>query len=123
MAELAKQDQLIEQLQCEINHRKEKINKQFRDVASISNSNKYLDGVANDYQKYYGFIKNERSSQKKYLEMILDYLDRLILEEKLSTEALKHARSEQRRTMGEINNIKGELDEIMSLSNIYDPSQ
>ena len=119
MAELAKHDQLIEQLQCEINHRKEKINKHFRDVASISNSNKYLDGVANDYQKYYGFIKNERSSQKKYLEMILDYLDRLILEEKLSSESLKHAKSEQMRTMGEINNIKSELDEIMSLPNIY----
>ena len=28
MTDIAKRDQLIEQLQCEINHRKEKINKQ-----------------------------------------------------------------------------------------------
>jgi len=119
MADIAKQDQLIEQLQCEINHRKEKINKQFRDVASISNSNKYLEGVAKDYESYYDHIKTEKNSQKQYLNMIIDYLDRLMLEEKLSTEAFKHARSEQRRTMGEIVNIKGELDEIMSLPNIY----
>ena len=52
--------------------------------------------------------------------MILDYLDRLIMEEKLSSEALKHAKSEQARTMGEIENIKGELDQIMSLPNIYE---
>ena len=119
MTDIAKKDQLIEQLQCEINHRKEKINKQFRDVASISNSNKYLEGVAKDYESYYDYIKNEKNSQKQYLNMIVDYLDRLLMEEKLSSEALKHAKSEQTRTMGEIDNIKGELDEIMSLPNIY----
>ena len=119
MTEIAKSDQLIEQLQCEINHRKEKINKQFKHVAEISTTNNYLEGVAKDYQHYYDFINSEKNSQKKYLEMILDYLDRLMLEEKLSTEALRHAKSEQKRTIGEIDTIKGELDEIMSLPNIY----
>ena len=66
MADIAKKDQLIEQLQCEINHRKEKINKQFKDVASISNSNKYLEGVAKDYESYYDYIKTEKNSQKGF---------------------------------------------------------
>ena len=60
MADIAQKDQLIEQLQCEINHRKEKINKQFRDVASVSKSNKYLEEVAKDYQSYYDYIKSEK---------------------------------------------------------------
>ena len=120
MSDIAKQDQLIEQLQCEINHRKEKINKQYINVSELTHSNKYLEGVSGDYHKYYDFIKNEKNSQRQYLEMILDYLDRLMLEEKMSTETLKHAKSEQNRTLAEIENIKGDLDEIMSLPNIHE---
>ena len=120
MTDIAKRDQLIEQLQCEINHKKEKINKQFRELKNLSKGNKYLENVAEDYQKYFKYMKSEKESQQKQLEMILDYLDRLVLEEKLSTEALKHAKSEQLRAMSEINNIKGEIDQIMSLPNIYE---
>ena len=61
-------------------------------------------------------MKSEKDSQRQYLEMIVDYLDRLILEEKLSTEALKHAKSEQLRAMSEINNIKEDINEIMSIN-------
>lgn len=118
MSDIAKRDQLIEQLQCEINHRKEKINKQFREVSDLSDGNEYLDNVKEDYQKYFKYMKSEKDSQRQQLEMILDYLDRLVLEEKLSSEALKHAKSEQLRAMSEINNIKGEIDQIMSLPNI-----
>ena len=37
----------------------------------------------------------------------------------MSTETLKHAKSEQNRKLAEIENIKGDLDEIMSLPNIH----
>ena len=120
MTDIAKRDQLIEQLQCEINHRKEKINKQFREVSDLSDGNEYLETVAKDYQKYFKYMKSEKDSQRQYLEMIVDYLDRLVLEEKLSSEALKHAKSEQLRAMSEINNIKKDINEIMSLPNIYE---
>ena len=117
--EIANQDKLIQQLQCEINNKKQLIDSQFKNVSEISHSNKYLENVADDYKRYYQYIKSQKESQQQFLNMILDYLDRLILEQNMSKEALDHAKMEQKRTLNEIENINADIDELMSLPNIY----
>ena len=60
---------------------------------------------------------DEREQQYKSLKTILDYLDRLILEEKLSDMYLQNVKKDQEHILIEMNHIKKDLDDILDTTN------
>ena len=52
MAEYAKRDQKIDQLRCELNHRKELLAGKLGKLSEASKVNSMLEGVVEDYKKH-----------------------------------------------------------------------
>ncbi len=111
--DIARQDKLLIILNNEIKKKKLYLNKRYKDITETSKANSFLNNVTDDYNTYYNHILDERENQYKSLKIILDYLDRLILEEKLSDMYLQNVKKDQEHILTEMNLIKKDLDDII----------
>ena len=93
------------------------INKQ-KKLKFITKQNKFLDAVKSDYQKYYGYIVQQKRDQIVALEVLEQYIKDLTLSGKLTKHNIEDAKEEQLKILREVNSIKGSLDSI-----IYDTQQ
>ena len=118
MTELAKQDQEIEELQCEINHRKQLLAKKLSVLSETSNINKFLSEVVEDYKEYNRYILKDKENQEKAMKNILDHLDAIIKEDDLTTESISHVKLQQKEILEELTKVKDNLQEILSASDI-----
>ena len=74
--------------------------------------NEFLEGVTNDYKRYHNYILAEKERERKQLEMLIGYLDKVLQEAGLSAEMANRARFQQNQILGEMDKIKDELDRI-----------
>ncbi len=88
------------------------INKQ-KKLTFITKQNKFLEEVKNDYQKYYGYIVQQKRDQIRALEVLDQYIKDLTLSGKLTKNNIEDAKEEQRKILREVNSIKGSLDSII----------
>lgn len=111
--ELAKRDIILRELQEEIEFRKKNIQKKQNYIKDRISTNEFLSTVAEDYKRYNDYIIRQKEQQESSFITILDYLDRLIKEGRLTEEALDHTKMQHRDIIGEINLIKKEIDDIV----------
>jgi hypothetical protein len=114
MSDIAIRDDIISQLNKKIEFRKKHIRENLLNIVEMSKTNEFLVDVADDYHKYNCHIKKQKQDQEKHLRTIIDYLDRLISEEKLTHASLEHAKMEQQRALQDIFYLKNEIDEIIT---------
>ena len=88
------------------------INKQ-KKLKFITKQNKFLDAVKSDYQKYYGYIIQQKREQITALEVLDQYINDLTLSGKLTKHNIEDAKEEQSKILSELNSIKGSLDSII----------
>jgi len=110
---LAVRDKTIQDLQNQIAERKNLLIKKHKNLKQVIHDNEFLEDVYQDYGKYHGFIKKQKEEQIAAFEIINDYLEKIILETKLTDKSLSEAKMEQRVIMQRINDIKKELEEII----------
>ena len=116
--DIANQDKLLIVLNNEIKKKKLYLNTRYKDITKTTNANSFLKNVKDDYDSYYNYILDEREQQYKSLKTILDYLDRLILEEKLSDMYLQNVKKDQEHILIEMNHIKKDLDDILDTTKL-----
>jgi cell division septum initiation protein DivIVA len=112
---LAQRDLLINQINKQIKAKRELLVKKSKQLEKKQEINEFLGDVKNDYNKYYNYIIKEKMKQYEAMNMLNTYLEDLIHSEKLVSNQLKMAKIDQRQILEEMNKIKGELDEIVSL--------
>ena len=78
MAEYAKRDQKIDQLRCELNHRKELLAGKLGKLSEASKVNSMLEGVVEDYKKHTQQVVEEKNRQDKALRDILEHLNKVM---------------------------------------------
>jgi uncharacterized protein YecA (UPF0149 family) len=88
--------------------------KKRKDLDDKSKTNKYLNGVKSDYNKYYEYIVNEKKQQYNALVLLKEYMNDLMQTEKLVDNQLKSAKYDQKDILDEIDNVKYELDELIN---------
>ena len=110
--DLAKRDKFIELLQSEINKTQDSVMGYLEETKKVQNENEFLESVTNDYKRYHKYILDEKERERKQLEMLMGYLDKILQEAGLSAEMANKARFQQNKILGEMENIKGELDRI-----------
>ena len=110
--DLATRDQVIELLQSEINKTQDTVLDYLEEAKDVQKENEFLEGVTNDYKRYHKYIVDEKERERKQLEMLMGYLDKVLQEAGLSAEMANKARFQQNQILGEMDNIKGELDRI-----------
>lgn len=91
------------------------INKQ-KKLRFISKQNRFLDAVKNDYEKYYGYITQQKKDQITSLEILDEYIKDLTLSGKLTRHNIEDAKEEQKKILKEVSSIKASLDSIINNS-------
>ena len=114
MAEYAKRDQKIEQLRCELNHRKELLAGKLGKLSEASKVNSMLEGVVEDYKKHTQQVVEEKNRQDKALRDILEHLNKVMEEEGLTDKGLEHIRQQQKEILDELDLVKRNMDNILS---------
>jgi hypothetical protein len=89
------------------------MNKQ-KKLRFITKQNKFLEAVKDDYEKYYGYISQQKREQIKALEVLDEYIKDLTISGKLTKHNIEDAKEEQSRIVREVNSIKGNLDSIIN---------
>ena len=119
--DLANRDKIIELLQSEINKTQDSVMGYLEETKDVQKENEFLEGVTNDYKRYHKYIVDEKERERKQLEMLMGYLDKVLQEAGLSAEMANKARFQQNKILGEMDNIKGELDRITQPPNVMNP--
>ena len=109
---LAKRDKMIERIRSEIDKTQDAVMKYLEDAKKVQNDNEFLEGVTNDYKRYHKHIFGEKERERKHMEMLINYLDKVLKEAGLSAEMANRARFEQNKILGEMEKVKGELDRL-----------
>jgi hypothetical protein len=110
---LAQRDKQLLQIENEIKNKKMLLVQKRRDLDKKEKLNEYLSGVKTDYNKYYDYIVGEKQQQLNTLNLLKEYLDDLVQTENLVDRQLKTVRRDQKDILGEISNIRNELDNII----------
>jgi hypothetical protein len=114
--EISQQDKLLLLLQNELDNKKSNLVERYKEIQETSKINSFLKDVVNDYQTYYNYINQQKQSQQMTLQMVLDYLDNLLMQENLTEESIKFNQQEQEKILLEMNKIKKELDDITDIT-------
>ena len=110
---LAIRDKNIKDLQSKLEERRQILLEQHRNLKKTTKENEFLEEVAQDYNKYYGFIKKQKEEQIAAFELINEYLEKIISDSKITETSLRTAKQEQSQIIERINNIRKELEDIM----------
>lgn len=110
---LGNKDLYLIKIQNEIKNKKHLLVKKRKELENKSKTNKYLNEVKNDYTKYYDYILNEKQQQYNALLLLKEYMDDLVKTENLVDNQIRTAKYDQKDILGEIDNVKQELDELM----------
>jgi len=89
------------------------INKQ-KKLRFISKQNRFLDAVKNDYEKFYGYISQQKKDQIRALQLLDEYIKDLTLSGQLTKHNIEDAKEEQSKILKEVNFIKESLDSIIT---------
>ena len=89
------------------------INKQ-KKLRFISKQNKFLDAVKNDYEKFYGYISQQKKDQIRALQFLDEYIKDLTLSGQLTKHNIEDAKEEQSKILKEVNLIKEGLDSLIN---------
>ena len=118
--DLAMRDKIIQHLQVEIKRTQGNVMDQLVDIDEIRRENSYLNDVYDDYRRYHTYIIDQKRRQKEQMEMLVNYLEKSLMEAGVTDSMEKHARFEQNRIMKDLDTIKEELEEIISQDNLND---
>lgn len=110
---LRKKDEQFMVIQNLIDAKRQMLIDKQKKIKSISNQNEFLHEVKNDYNKYYGYIRQQKQDQIQALSLLDKYIHDLTTSGSLSEGNIKDAKAEQRKIVREINSIKKGLDGIM----------
>ena len=82
------------------------------DLRQIQKDNTYLVGIANDYERYYSTIKNERKRQMEAFELISKYVSNIASDTNTTEQLVTESRRQQREITKEIDRLRVELDKM-----------
>ena len=83
-------------------------------LRKTAKQNHLLNDIMQDYATYYQFIIKQKQDQIRSMEIIKQYLNDIIVSGNFAKTDIIQAKKEQKAILGEINNIRENLYEIMN---------
>ena len=111
---LGERDNYSSQIEQQIQAKREMLLEKQKTLKRRIQENEYLEGVNNDYNKYYNYIRKQKEDQIKQMELLNQYLNDIIVNGKLTDEDIAQSKKEQDEILNSISEIKSELDKIVS---------
>jgi len=116
MRVLNKNDKFLH-IQEEINARTNMMLQKHKELSNFAHTNEYLEGIKNDYSKYYDTFVQQKQDQIKALELLDNYIEDMKDKEKdgenSTLRKLEDMKIEQKRILKEIAGIKKSLEDIL----------
>ena len=112
--EVAKDDQRFRRIQSEMEVKRADLRSRLHQLQSTQHENKFLEGVVDDYKKYYAYIKSQKEEELAAIQMISQYIDSIAASTSLTDDAIKQSKRQQHELLRKASAIKKELDEIIS---------
>ena len=81
--------------------------------SKTTDENKFFIPIKNDYEKYKTHIIDEKTKQKEFLQLLVEYIERTVEKSKITDEMNQRALLEQNKILSQINIIKNDIDEII----------
>ena len=116
--DIAQRDQIINAIRFEIKQVQGGILNQLQDIGEIQKENEFLRGVAEDYKKYHRAMITQKRQEKEHLEMLVNYLEKSLMEAGMTEAMENQIRFEQNRILKNIDNVTESLEEIISKDNL-----
>jgi hypothetical protein len=110
--ELAKRDLNIRALQQELDYRRNMLLDKRNNLRQIQGENKYLIDIANDYERYYNAIKDERKKQHEAFELLSKYISNISSDTTITQHLVEQSRTQQKEITKEIDRLRVELDKM-----------
>ena len=111
--EIAKSDQLKKQLLREVCARRKLLAKNLKKLKAKEKDNGFLSDVIQDYERYHAFILSEKERKKKAFQHIIQYLEKIKVDGKLTESDLRETKHEQDKLLGKLGDVRKELEELM----------
>jgi len=115
--DLATRDLYLQKIQDQILAKRQLLLNKQKMLQKTSKQNTFLHDVQKDYSKYYNFIIQQKENQIRSMNIIKQYLNDIVVSGKLTKKDIDEAKHEQENILGEIDHIKGSLDEIINETN------
>ena len=113
--DLVKKDLYLYEIEDQIKLRRNLILEKNKALIKKKKTNHFLEEVKNDYQKYHEYIIHEKQQQYDSMKLLQSYLEDLIKTDKITKMELKTAKYEQKQILDELDKIKMELDQIITI--------
>jgi hypothetical protein len=116
--DIANRDQIIDALRLEIDKVRGGVLNQLQDIGEIQKENEFLTEIVGDYKKYHNALKRQKQREENHLKMLVDYLEKQLMEAGMTESMENQARFEQNRILESLENLKSEMKEIISNDNL-----
>tara|TARA_Y100000992_G_C21260429_1_gene490991 strand:+ start:1105 stop:1464 length:360 start_codon:yes stop_codon:yes gene_type:complete len=116
--DIAKRDQIITALRSEIDRVRGGVLDQLQDIGEIQKENEFLTEIVGDYKKYHRVLLRQKKREEDHLKMLVDYLEKQLMEAGMTESMEKQARFEQNRILESLEKLKSEMEEIISNDNL-----
>lgn len=110
---LADRDKYLVQIEEQIQAKRDLLLGKRKFLESTLKQNTFLDGVKNDYEKYYGYIAKKREEELRAMSILKQYTEDLMVSTKMTESDIKRTKEDQQLILDEMSKIKSELDKII----------
>ena len=112
--DLATRDLYLQKIQDQIMAKRSLLLAKQKMLRKTAKQNHLLNDIMQDYATYYQFIIKQKQDQIRSMEIIKQYLNDIIVSGNFAKTDIIQAKKEQKANLGEINNIRENLYEIMN---------
>ena len=105
-------DKCLQQIEKQIQLKKSFLLERKKYLENIIQQNRFLEGVKNDYLKYNNYIVDEKQQQINALNILSQYIDKIIIDGNLTKRDIIKRKKEQQEIINELKIIKENLDNI-----------
>ena len=114
LMKLAERDKILQQIQSEIKLQQIKLLRQTEDLEKNHKSNKFLEGVVEDYKEFRDHILQEKRNQKIFLEGLINYLEKMKIQGEMTDRLINQTKNEEKVITDRLEKVKRELNELIS---------
>jgi uncharacterized protein YjiK len=114
LMKLAERDKILQQIQSEIKLQQINLLRQTEDLEKNHKSNKFLEGVVEDYKEFRDHILQEKRNQKIFLEGLINYLEKMKIQGEMTDRLINQTQNEEKVITDRLEKVKRELNELIS---------
>lgn len=110
---LAQRDKTFLELKYQIQCKQDSLLERFKNVKQASAENTLLDGVLQDYVKYYKEALAAKRQQEESLSLLRDYLEAMGEAASVSDAQLEYLKEEKAHTIQRLNDVRQDMSRLL----------